>query len=293
MVHFVREYMNHHGVVLGLVIGSAASLAVVGRARRRGSTDCGLLIGAIAIGVTMATEGPVEGTVTMIVGLPLVWAGMRAGAGARASSPIRRLLVVPGAAAVAVGMGLETGRWVLAPFLLVFVLLACDGVQDLPRIPVMEGLGPALFAVSMGGAYACVPLPEDAARCFAAAAPFALVGWPIGAARLGSCGAAVCLAMLAWPAAAGGVRPGSVVGTLAAAGVLPAVGLLTRIRRESHLAQVAEALNSRVVAVAAHVLLVVWCTRVAGRSQSAWVAAGIAAGGFVVAGVALSACRRA
>ena len=119
-------------------------------------------------------------------------------------------------------------------------------VADVDRRTARLGLGPLLFAVSVGGVYATVPDTEQALVLLGVAAPVALLGWPLRRAVLGPAGSPTAVAVLAWSAAVGGVgRPSSIVGAVGCLGLF-VVGPLSR----------RSVRTSAPVVVAAHALLV-------------------------------------
>ncbi|MEJ7582514.1 MAG: hypothetical protein WKF43_00210 [Acidimicrobiales bacterium] len=125
---------------------------------------------------------------------------------------------------------------------------------------------PALVAITDARGYLTVPDTEEAVALLGAVVPLALVGWPIGAARLGRAGAAASTALLVWVVAFDGRgRPSSIVGSLACLGLLLGLpvgrALLPRaarpLKRSSRTTVI-------VLVVAAHAGIVAVAARVAG-----------------------------
>jgi hypothetical protein len=140
--------------------------------------------------------------------------------------------------------------------MLVFVTIVAGGalVADVDRRTARRGLGPLLFAVSVGGVYATVPDTEQALVLLGVAAPVALLGWPLRRAGLGAAGSPAAVAVLAWSAAVGGVgRPSSIVGAVGCLGLFVVGPVSRRAVR-----------TSASTVVAAHALLVLVSARVAG-----------------------------
>lgn len=87
----------------------------------------------------------------------------------------------------------------------------------------LPGMGLTLLAISAAGVFAAVPDTEEAAALLGACALVAVLGWPVGLARLGPSGGAAATALLTWVVAVGGRgRPPSIVGGLVCLGLLAA-----------------------------------------------------------------------
>jgi len=137
---------------------------------------------------------------------------------------------------------------------------------------------PALFAVTVLGAFLCVPDTEEIRALLPVAGAAAALGWPLRLATLGTSGIAAGVCLLAWVGAydARG-RPASFVGVLGCLGLLAGASLLRRVPGRG---------RAVVLVVAGHAALVAWSARVAGVRDDATTAlllllpAAAAAAGF-------------
>ena len=153
------------------------------------------------------------------------------------------------------------------------------------------GVTPALYATSAFGVFAAVPDTEEAGALLGAGLAGAVVGWPLGRARLGGAGAGAATGVLVWVAAVGGYgRTPSIVGAVACLGLLltlPAGGWL--VRRWPRLPGPARA--GPVALLAGQIAVIYVAARVAGVSHHLRVsvpAAAAAIVGALVAAVALA-----
>ena len=252
------------GLAAGSVALAVGALASMGR-RGRGRHDverhrvewhsAGLLFAAAAlVGLDLTHDAPgglIGGTALVAAGAAV--AGAAVGGTARLALVARASAVVPGAWVVAAHGAIPGEAWVRV---LVFATIVVGGalVADLDRRTARLGLGPVLFAVSVGGVYATVPDTEQALVLLGVAGPVALLGWPLRRAGLGQAGSAAAVAVLAWSAAVGGVgRPSSIVGAVGCLGLFVVAALS---RRPIRLPLPA--------IVGAHALLVLISARVAG-----------------------------
>jgi hypothetical protein len=241
------------GVALALrVLASAGSRARARPDREWGSAGL-LFAGAALVGLDRTHEVPGG----LLVGTALAALGIAiAGTAVKGTAPLRlaaRLAaLVPGAWVVAAHSAIPGERWVRV---LVFATIVAGSalVADLDHRTARVGLGPVLFALSVGGVYVSVPDTEQALVLLGVAAPVALLGWPLRT-GLGHAGSAAAVAVFAWTAAVGGVgRPSSIVGAVGCLGLF-VVG--PAIRRPARL-------PSPLLA-GAHALLVLISARVAG-----------------------------
>jgi hypothetical protein len=189
--------------------------------------------------------------------------------GARTSLP----LGAP--AAVAGGFALVTAAdrpsiWVAA-LLVLGPGVAGVAVAAFDRRAAHTGLAPQLLAVSILGLYACVPDTELVLAFLGAAVPLLLLTWPRVVARLGAGGSYAAIGLFLWIATVGGSgRPGSIVGAVAALGLLVAepAGRLFATRSAGRLSVVA--------LLVVRVVLALYAARVAGRVEAPAVAAALA-----------------
>ena len=236
---------------VALAIGLLASMGARALARPALTWgSAGLLFAAAAlVGLDLTHDAPGG----LVGGTALVAVGAGVAAAARLPLAVRPTAVGPGAWLVAAHGAIPGEPWVRV---LVFVTIVAGGalVADVDRRTARRGLGPLLFAVSVGGVYATVPDTEQVLVLLGVAAPVALLGWPLRRAGLGPAGSPAAVAVLAWSAAVGGVgRPSSIVGAVGCLGLF-VVGPVTRRAVRTPASAV----------VAAHALLVLVSARVAG-----------------------------
>jgi hypothetical protein len=188
----------------------------------------------------------------------------------------RVLLVVPGAVFIS-NTFVTGGREFVRPFLVIAMLLGAAAAIAWDKYPVVAPAGPLVLLITAAGIYACAPDTEHAAVVLGAIAPIALLGWPLGIARVGGGGASAFVGLVVWLAGTdAAARAGAVVGAVACLGVLVLLPLSqvfpARKSNEHHRKWPAWAF-----VVLTHALVVLACSRVAGLRESAWVAAGVAA----------------
>ena len=112
--------------------------------------------------------------------------------------------------------------WVVA-ILVVGPALVGTAAADFDRRASRTGLGPQLMLISIVGLYATVPDTELVLVLLGAMVPITFLAWPRVFACLGSGGAYAAIGLYLWIAALEGApRPGSIVGAVAALGVLVA-----------------------------------------------------------------------
>lgn len=224
--------MPTHELTLGLAAGAVAAL-VVG------------VVALVARGSGRPGPVPLGGLAVVVAGLwaissvrplPVGVAVAVAGVGligllpiARRSPSIHAALAVPFAISLAVDAS-ETA-WIRAA-VVAGASLGAAVVAATDSRPRWSDLTPALYALSVAGAFAAVPETEEVAALLGAAVAVAALGWPIGMASLGRAGAAGATALLVWVVAVGGRgRPPSIVGGLACLGLLVAVPAGEWLRR--------------------------------------------------------------
>lgn len=193
------------------------------------------------------------------------------------------LLAVPGAWLLVAPGDLAAGEWADA---LLITAVAGGGtlVADLDHRYRDLAIGPALLAITAGGIYLTVPDTERATILLAVALPLALLGWPWRLASLGRAGAYAAVGTVVWIAAVEGRgRPGSVVGAVACLGLFLAEPMQRLLFRRSILETAAWVRWGPLPALAAHLVLVLFASRVAGRPAGTAEAAALAGGGLAVA----------
>lgn len=197
------------------------------------------------------------------------------------------LLALPGGWLLMAPGDLAGGEW--ADILLV-AAVAVGGtcVADLDHRYCRLALGPGLLALTAGGVYLTVPDTEQATVLVAVALPLALLGWPWRLASLGRAGSYASVGMVVWLATVEGRgRPGSVVGAVACLGLFLAEPLQRLLFRRRVVETPAWASWRVPAALAAHLALVLFASRVAGQPAGTAEAAALAAGGLAV-GVVLT-----
>lgn len=193
------------------------------------------------------------------------------------------LLTLPGAAVVAWSLPDFVPRWVKVVSVVVIAIVAPlvgDSDQTAPRVV------PALAAVSVLGVYSCVP-DTDLARV--------LVGGFLVTALLCfsrdlrgvRAGVFPVVGLIVWTAGDGGfARPGSVVGAMACFGVMTLLPIVWRQVRT-----IGPWTPGGWLLGAVHVVLVIWCARVAGFRHGWLPALVLVAIGYVGAIAVLAAAR--
>lgn len=285
----------------GLGAGAIALLAAVGTAVARRTRTGGRLVPCTGVLMVVGALVAIRPTRTLgpevVVGLAGVSAAGALAEGRRrvatAQSLAAALLVaVPFAWLLAIDA--SSTLWVRA----VVVVGAAGGAVAAARTDTTwtpSGLPPVLFAVSAAGVFAAVPDTEQAGALLGASVPGALVGWPVGRARLGGAGAAGAVAVLVWVAALGALgRPVAVLGAVACIGLLAALSIgpwladrwAIRILRPA-----ARPLAPPLLALGVHTLVVAVAARVAGVSDDSRLAVPVAAGAILAACLASAPLR--
>jgi hypothetical protein len=225
--------LHAHSFTLGLAYGGIAffiSALVAGVSRRRVPDIAGVMFVAAAWlgirgawGVALARTSSAWAFALLALGgaASAIVIGHRPGA-RRHAVVVTALFVAPGAvmiAAVTPFAGSIVARGALA--------LATIGVaaalRDFDAANGRKGAQWLLFAVAAAGVYLAVPDTELARVFLGVAIPFILVSVPLPTAGFGPAGSAALAGVFAWVVFVGGRgRPGSVVGGLAAIGLLAA-----------------------------------------------------------------------
>ena len=203
----------------------AASLALVvavmlpgQRSARHRTVLPGLMVTAAALGAIGRTWPVTASTVLGLAGVTVAAAWLtRPPSGATAWLAALALMTP---AAWLLAADASSTAWVRG-FLVAALVVAvpASGRADVEYGP--AGLTPVLYAAAAAGVFAAVPDTEQAATLLGASVPLALLGWPLGAGRLGSPGAGAATALLVWVAAVGGRgREPSIIGAVACLGLL-------------------------------------------------------------------------
>jgi len=269
------------GLVAGVVVLVVGALLLWGLATR-GAPRPGIFgpalvvatVGALAGSGRLDGGGPVPTRVVMA--LVLLW--IAGELGTRTSLALGAVLAVAGGLALVPADRPST--WVTA-LLVLGPALAGTAVAEFDRRAAHTGLGPQLLAVSILGLYACVPDTELVLALLGAAIPLLLLTWPRVLTRLGPGGSYAAIGLFLWIATVGGAgRPGSIVGAVAALGLLVAepVGrlLASRSTRTPGSRDRAAGRLTVVAFLVVQVLLALYAARVAGRVEAPAVAAALA-----------------
>ncbi|HLT69075.1 MAG TPA: hypothetical protein VKZ72_02840 [Acidimicrobiales bacterium] len=271
-----------------------ALVAAVALALRRRVPLAGVVVAAAAVAALDRDVLPVDDQVVAGLGL------LAAGGYLAERWSLHVLAAVPGALVLAAALPADPG-WV-RPVVVTTTVLGGAAAADLDRaagrrprrvgagLHLAPGVGPVMLAVTVAGVYLTVPDTEMATVVLGAALPAAALGWPFAWGRLGGGGVLAAVGVVAWTVALDGRgRLGSVVGGVACLGLLV---LEPPLRRLGGL-PVARGTRGALVLVAVHVVLVAWCSRVAGLRSDPAPALVLALAGHAVATAALVVAARA
>ncbi len=264
---------------------AAAIATLAGFASRRSGRSAAPVGGlGLAVAAALALGRVIDVPAEVWSGVVLLAVGAALGS-LTESFPVLVMGVVPGAWIMAFQLQLPGPRWVSA---LVFGALV-GGVPlaaDFDRRYRDAGFGPALLALAVAGLFFTVPDTETAVVLLGVAVPIGVAGWPLRAVSLGAPGVAMSLGIFVWVAAVGGqARPASVIGAVAALGLLVAEPLGRRLLRTdvTVIDDLAADPSGALVVGAAQFLLVFVASRVAGLRSDPLAATTIAFGLLVVA----------
>jgi hypothetical protein len=254
----------------GIAVGMALLGALVWRRFRKERAPFVGLAGGGAILLAMPVVRPVNGTLLGGLGL-LALAGVIF-PWTRRNPFLPVMAALPGAWLVATS-GLPGPGWV--PVMVFGVAAICgpviswfDDAAEVSPLPVL------LFAISAAGVYVTVPDTEEALVMLGALAAPTLLAWPLRMARLGAVGGHVIVGIYVWVVAWGGRgREGSVVGAVAALGMVLAAPIGAWIARKDN---VTTAAWPGIWLVVLQVLVVAVTTRVGGLQTDPIAAAIIA-----------------
>lgn len=172
---------------------------------------------------------------------------------------------------------------------LVFIVVTFGGplAADLDRRGARLGVGPVMWAITVLGVYLTVPDTELIRPLVGAALPLALTGLPLRAARIGPGGAAAGVGLLMWVGAVEGYgRPGSIVGAAGAFGLflVEPVGRMVLRRRVVPWSRVLSARTFLFAFLGAHLVVVLYETRIAGFVETGGPAFALALVGAIAGG---------
>lgn len=232
-------------LAIGVAFGGAALLACLvgaGWRRRRGQDppDAGLALVAAGVLALLVLR---QASVRLVAGLTLLaLAGLRPPPTWSLARPlvrgVRVVLALAGSALVmlaTIPAGAAVPPWPVPAVVVGLVGMAGLLVADFDRHQRPGQLILPLLVLSAAGIWATVPDVEAALPILGAVLPLALLGWPVRLAGdragvLGAPGALASGALLAWAVVTGGAgRGGSIVGGLAALGVLGVVPVVRRL----------------------------------------------------------------
>lgn len=216
------------GYLAGLIglalLGSWASL------RRRPVSGGGLFVVAAAL---LALEWTHRVPAELIVGLLLLSLATMAPTESLIGAMV---LAIPGATALGAAF-VSSPRAELVVYVVVAVAVLAPIVARFDASDHEAASGLSLLSISMVGVFLTVPDTDLVVVVAAAAAPFALMGFPLRLARLGRAGAQAGTGLLIWAVAVGGeARSAALIAGTAALGVLIVAPLMREVRRISTLA---------------------------------------------------------
>jgi len=248
-------------------LAAAAVLAVTAlvlRRLRRPLPAAGLAMAAAGMVAVAIADTDEAGGTLHVLGIAAAAAGAWAGRVLRLPLVLRPVLVVPGIAVTVEAMHLADRSTVVWPTVIVASVLAAL-VADADESLAGSAVGPPLLAVSIFGMYVTIPETGQILPVLVVAVPIALVGAPLCLARLGAAGSGAIIALLAAVVAEGGqARAASIVGGLAAVGVLALEPVARRLVPGAP-AWPADWRSPRILALAAlQVVIVLVMSRVAG-----------------------------
>lgn len=242
----------------GIAAGVALLIGLAWRRWRQEPAPLAGLAAVVAAGLAMSIARPLPSS---------VWAGLGLLALAGAIFPWTRrvpivpvLTALPGAWLIGRSSLPESG-WV-APLVIVVIALGGPVISWFDENAHGSALPTLLFAVSAAGVFVTVPDTEEALVLLGAIAAPTLLAWPLRVARLGAVGAHALVGIFLWVIAWGGRgREGSIVGAVAALGMLVAASIAAWIARKQN---VTTAGWPGIWLVLLQILVVALTTRVAG-----------------------------
>ncbi len=295
----VVDVLAKPAFLTALAISAAGALVVLAVARggntARQYPIGGLLIVAATGAGLRRADAFAGGTSWLVVGsVSLALAPL---ACRRVHPAATAILLLAGATCVATAAAAVDDRTWVSALVVGATAVGAVGAARVDREGARFGLGPILFAATAAGVFVCVPDTEQAIPLLAASAGILVALWPPVCIRLGASGAFGAVGLVLWTAAVGGTgRPGSVVGAVGCLGMLvvaPAVDALVSTDAPRHGGSTSRGPRPEAVRVVVlHVLVVLFCARVAGFQSAALPAAALVLMAFVVSGVALGAAGR-
>lgn len=298
-MHAIADVVGEPAFLAALAVSLAGSLLVLvmvpAGVRERALPVGGLLVaGATAVGLVVS-DALAGGTRWLLAGAIV----LALGASLRRARPaVGVVVLVAGAVGISYAAAVVDGRTWVRVLVIGATTVGALGAARVDRAHSRFGLGPWLFAVTASGVFVCVPDTEQAIPLLAASLGVLVALRPPASLRLGDAGTAVGIGLVMWTAAVGGTgRPGSVVGAVGCLGVLvvaPLVDAFVSDRRAGPSGtEHANPDGTRTVTLAVvHIVVVLFCARVAGFRSSAVVAGVLVVLALVAAGVVLAVASR-
>lgn len=223
---FLGESSFHRGALLGSFGFLAAAIVALAVPRMRPIPLVGAMFAGAAAGGVFWLERPPHWLAAGLLALS-------AGAAVAVALPatVRPLAALPGALILA-GPALPVAQPWVRVTLAVAIAIGGSLVADLDRRWRSEAVGVPMLAASMLGIYATVPDTEEALILLGAMVPVALLGFPLGLARLGAIGATVASGLMMWNVGQGGrARETAIVGGVGCLGMFVVEPVIAFIRR--------------------------------------------------------------
>lgn len=272
-MHAVGDVLGERSFLVALAVALVGALTALTAARslhRLLPVGGAVVVGATAAGLVAGDVVP-SGTAWLVVGTLLMALGASAHrAGARL---VGLVALAAGACSTAVAATRIDPRAWVGVVVVVTAVAGALGAGRLDASWARFGAGPALFAITAGGVFVCVPDTEQAIPLMAAAIGLLIALWPPVRVRLGAGGAAAVVGLVLWTAAVGGTgRAGSVVGGVGCLGVFvvaPAVDAWLQRTGARPWCSGDGSIADALILSTVHALLVLFCARVAGFRSSA------------------------
>ncbi len=303
-MHAIADVISEPAFLGALAVSLGGSLLVLvlvlvpGGVRTRALPVGGLLIAAATAVGLVVSDALAGGTRWLLAGSLVLALG---GSVRRALPAVGIVVLAAGAVGISYAVAVVDGSTWVRVLVIGATTAGALGTARVDRTYARFGLGPWLLAVTAAGVFVCVPDTEQAIPLFAASLGLLVALRPPASLRLGSAGAAVGIGLVLWAAAVGGTgRPGSVVGAAGCLGMLvvePVVEALLGARRVAPPGAAParpdgpDGTRTLTVGVV-HVVVVLFCARVAGFRSSAAVAGVLVTLALVAAGVLLAVAWR-
>ena len=255
----------------GLVFGFAALAlgALVVYLWRRWRDTPAPIVGILMAGAAIAALRTTRDLPSDLwVGIILLLLGGALYPWARRVPLLPTVFAIPGAWWVTRVAELPGAAWV--PWLLfAWIAIGAPLVTSFDRHFADRGYGPVLLVVSIAGMFTTLPDTEEILVLFGAAVPLALLAWPKAVASLGSVGVYPVIGVLAWVIAFGGRgRESAVVGATACLALLVVEPLVRCWRNRTLLDRIPHRWSWVPAAAGLQLVFVLLAARVAGLSKT-------------------------